>query len=180
MSLEIFTNTSRYNMVTIATLMASLEIWYFPQNTIRPQIILTLILIITIFIDIFNILGQLAGGNHYITPLHIITFFIIILKLMGLNNFLFNVRGSLKTRKYLMRRLRLFLVPLIKPRRMMREIRARIMATSIIQVLISLSYHHHHHYHHHLIIIIIILLLLLLGNINGWILDTIYTSSNSI
>ena len=149
MSLEIFTKTSRYNMVTIATLMASLEIWYFPQNTIRPQIILTLILIITIFIDIFNILGQLAGGDHYITPLHIITFFIIILKLMGLNNFLFNVRGSLKTRKYLIRRLRLFLVPLIKPRRMMREIRARIMATSIIQVLISLSYHHHHHYYYY-------------------------------
>jgi len=134
MILEIFPNTGKINMITIVTLMASLEIWYFPSNTMRPQLVLCLVLAVTLFIDIFHILGQLAG-YHHITPIHIVTFIIMITKLMTLQIFLYQVRGSLKARKYLMRRLRLFLVPLSKPRRMMREIRSRILATEIIQII---------------------------------------------
>ena len=125
----------RYNPVVICSLAGAVEFRYFPEKSVRAQITIALLVLLSCAVDIF----QMGGGN-LINPIIAAVVFQILFKLLLLNAFLRNSQGASRTRKYLNRRFRLFMIPLNQPRRIMRDVRGRIIAIGLMQLAAFISY----------------------------------------
>lgn len=152
----------KYNYIIIITLAASIEFKYFPTSTVYPQIFLCLLYGVSLAFDAFfwskiylmsyrdtsDITEQnnidatsILIINHSLgsAVLSLFTVFILcktivlirFLKLSNNNNF---------TRKYLSRRLRILFPPLRVPRRIMRDIRARLLVAFTMEFISSIAF----------------------------------------
>lgn len=130
---EICVGTPRYNILILLVLLMSDE-FHFPLHTVRPQIVLTLIIVLSVCLDIFYL--------NFITPKtatlsRVLIGYTSVAKLIGLYKLVISRKDA---RKYLVRRVRLFGIPLQLPRRIMRDVRARILAIGILQFFATFAY----------------------------------------
>lgn len=137
MLLLLMPKVQRYNTIILPGLAASIEYKQFPIGSVRPQIIITLSVLLSVAVDIFQIINDRTN----ITSVMVATItLIIICKLALLNAFLRNSQGAMRTRKYLQRRARLFIIPMHEPRRIMRDVRGRLLAIGWLQLVGSLVF----------------------------------------
>lgn len=137
MVLQLMPHVQRYNTVLMPALAAAVEYKHFPQNSVRPQVLIALAILLSIGMDIF----QIANDRTNITPVIVATIVLInMCKIALLNTFLRNSQGAVRTRKYLKRRFRLFIIPLKEPRRIMRDIRGRMLAIGMFQLIGALVF----------------------------------------
>jgi hypothetical protein len=123
MLLQLHPMSQRYNGVIICALSAAIEFKYFTTQSVRAQLTIALIVLLSIAADLFQlIVGRNGGLRIAAASLQ------VVLKLCLLNAFLRNSQGAVRTRKYLYRRFRLFIIPLHQPKRVMRDVRGRIAA----------------------------------------------------
>ena len=93
-------NGPKYNVVVLLGVMASVYFKHFPGNSVRPQLVVTLLTTTSFAADIY-----------YLTlPLHVVTngskaltVVVMVTKVLVLYNFLWLSSGSTKARKYLQR-----------------------------------------------------------------------------
>jgi hypothetical protein len=121
----------------LLTLEASLLFPYFPDRTVRPQLCLALLTLLSFCFDIF-----ITIHFNYSSSLSVLILFIVfsIFKALVFWNYLLNIKGGGKVRKYLDRRLRLFYIPLHQPRRIMRDVRGRFLALGWLQSIAVIGY----------------------------------------
>ena len=124
------------NTVMILLLGAAINFKRFPANFVRPQVSIALITLSSIAVEIVNCMlfgytpSQLTG-----------IIFISIFKLALLISLLYNTTpSSRRARKYLIRRFRLFGLSWQQPQRIMRDVRARLLANGWIHVFASVYY----------------------------------------
>ncbi len=135
MLLQLMPRYQRYNPIIILTIAASVEFKSFPTKSVRPQIAIALASLLSIGVDIFQM------ATEPMPPLIITTIvFVLCFKLLLLNAFFRNSQGAVRTRKYLDRRFRLFFIPLYEPRRIMRDVRGRMLAIGWLHLVASLFY----------------------------------------
>lgn len=138
---EVFNKSPRYNAI-ILTVLVGFRHLKLPRKSIRPQIIIALTAMASILLDILYMLAwsskavkvPLEVAHQVLLPL------IAIAKVFALIIFLYQAPGTSRARKYLSRRFRLFFIPLSEPRRIMRDIRARILAIGWIQFAAVIAY----------------------------------------
>jgi len=134
---EMLKNAPKYNSTTLLVLMASVAFKRFPSNSVRPQILLTVLTVLSIALDIHTfsrppqVVSSAAKG---------LTACVLVCKCLALYYFLWLSEGADRARKYLQRRVRVFLLPVARPRKVMREIRARILALEWIQFVSMVGY----------------------------------------
>jgi hypothetical protein len=114
----------RYNLYLLLTIEASILFPKFPAKSIRPQFCLTVLTILSFGYDIY-----LLCMYYYASRVYIILFSVFLLfKFLVFANFLLHVTGAERIRKYMDRRIRLFYVPCHQPKRIMRDVRGRLLA----------------------------------------------------
>lgn len=110
----------------------------FPVNSIRAQLMLSICTLMSYGWDIFILVRRVNTESIYSYPSVIaIRFFgavMMLSKAILFYEFLQNVQGAQRVRKYLHRRFRLFLFPLEQPKRIMRDVRGRYLALAWLHV----------------------------------------------
>lgn len=125
----------RYNVVVILTIAASVEFKMFPTKSVHAQMGIFLVGFSSIGLDLFQV------STSSMSPLLVATVvFVGFFKALLLNAYLRNSQGAVRTRKYLDRRMRLFYIPLYEPRRIMRDVRGRMLAIGWMHLLAALFY----------------------------------------
>lgn len=125
----------RYNVIIILTIAASVEFKMFPTKSVHAQMGIFLAGFSSIGLDLFQV------STSSMSPLLITTIvFVGFFKALLLNAYLRNSQGAVRTRKYLDRRMRLFYIPLYEPRRIMRDVRGRMLAIGWMHLLAALFY----------------------------------------
>jgi hypothetical protein len=125
----------RYNTIIILALACSVEFSEFPQKTVRPQVIISLSVFLSIGVDVFILVM-----NRFSLFLTISAILLITLKVLLLNVFYRNSPSASRTRKYMDRRVRLFFIPWFQPRRIMRDVRGRMLAIGWLQLVAVILY----------------------------------------
>lgn len=125
----------RYNTIVILALACSVEFSQFPAKTVRPQVVISLSVFLSIGVDVFQLVM-----NRFSLFLTISAVLLIVLKVLLLNVFYRNSPSASRTRKYMDRRVRLFLIPWFQPRRIMRDVRGRMLAIGWLQLVAVMVY----------------------------------------
>lgn len=95
---EIIRHSPQYNTSLLLALMASIAFSSFPKNSVRPQLILTLLTVLSLAID----LKKISQPTRLIsTASKVLTSFVIIAKIYALYDVLTYSPGSARVRKYL-------------------------------------------------------------------------------
>jgi hypothetical protein len=147
----------RYNSVVLLVVMASIAYPNFPKKTVRPQVVISLLVAITWLLDIYFIAHPpRLISNHYKAA----TIIAALSKLLALYDMLWLSKDALRAKKYIHRlalpflidtnttsltsnlhamnrRIRIFFIPCSRPRKVMREARSRVLAAAIIQLVRS-------------------------------------------
>jgi hypothetical protein len=134
--LEIFQAPFRYNLLLLLALEGSILYPKFPSKSVRPQLCLSVIMMISFSFDVYLAYSYYRHSVKLIVLLAIFELF----KSMVFYNFLLNVEGASRVRKYLDRRLRLFYIPLHLPKRIMRDVRGRFLAIGWLQTIALIGY----------------------------------------
>jgi hypothetical protein len=134
--LEIFQAPFRYNLLLLLALEGSILYPKFPSKSVRPQLCLSVVMMISFCSDICLTYSYYRHSVKFIVLLAIFELF----KSMVFYNFLLNVEGASRVRKYLDRRLRLFYIPLHVPKRIMRDVRGRFLAIGWLQAIALIGY----------------------------------------
>lgn len=134
-AMEMLAYNARYNYLLIAVLAAGMRFSY-PLDSLRPQLCTSSAVLLSFLVDAYDLL------NHYNT--NALAAFTLLLgvclcKGLVLLVYLHRIRGARRCRKYLDRRLRLFCIPLTMPRRIMRDIRGRLLALCWLQGAAAMS-----------------------------------------
>jgi hypothetical protein len=94
------TRGPKYNSILLLGLMVSLAFSHFPKNSVRPQLVLTLLVSLSLALD----LQCLLRSSKFISPAcKAFVSFSILGKFLALYDFLWFSEGSLRARKYLIR-----------------------------------------------------------------------------
>lgn len=128
-------HSPRYNTIVMLALVAAVEYPNLPPKSVRPQITLAIITALSCALDVFYLLVNPALAALYKGLLAVT----VAGKGAALYTYLTRARNTLRARKYLVRRVRLFGIPIAEPRRLGRDIRGRFLALAIIQLLCCLS-----------------------------------------
>ena len=140
-SMEVFPNSPRYNAALMVVLTCFRHM-NFPRKSMRSQIVMVLTTLFSIPIDII----YMISWNHTLVQLpsvialQVLLPFVLLGKCVGLITFLRKAPGTRRARRYLARRFRLFLIPLSEPRRIMRDIRGRVLAIGWIHAVAIVAY----------------------------------------
>ena len=97
-----------YNTITLLTTMGMINNALLPSETIRPHLVITCLIISSIFMDIYNIYYLQPDSNNATIFIKVLTTIIMISKVIALYDFLAISAMALKARKYLCR-FRIFL-----------------------------------------------------------------------
>jgi hypothetical protein len=130
-------HTPRYNTATILVLLGAVEFPDFPRKSVRPQVTLALIAGLTFTLDFFYIVANPLLASPGTKALIVAS---SVAKGATLYTYLKQARNTMRARKYLVRRVRLFGVPLAEPRRIMRDVRGRFMALALLQLAVCLAF----------------------------------------
>lgn len=122
--LDVSVTQFKYNLILLLSLEASILYQKFPPKSIRPQMCLSILTIMSYGLDIYSLYHFFATSLSVIIYMSILLFF----KSLSFYNFLLHVKGASRVRKYLDRRFRLFYIPLHQPKRIMRDVRGRLLA----------------------------------------------------
>lgn len=134
---EMFLHNQRYNFVLILALAAAMKFPHFPPSTVRGQLCLSACTLASFGLDIYVLSVHFQTYSSGYSSLLILVAFC---KLVVFYAFLHNISSASRTRKYLDRRLRLFLLPLRAPRRIMRDVRARMLALGWLHLAMVFTY----------------------------------------
>lgn len=126
-----------YNTAVMLVLMVGVGFDSWPTRRMAPQIIISLITGLSAVLDVITIALSPAPPPAWV---RIMTAFVTIAKIVALYSFLMQAQGTLRARRYLWRRLRLFLVPLNEPRRLMKDVRGRMLALGWLHLVCALLY----------------------------------------
>jgi hypothetical protein len=144
-----------YNLYLLLTLEASILFPSFLKSSIRPQLCLSVLTLLSFLLDIYLLLyyqnassfsSTFSSSANPISPpplsiLFIVLFsFFLFFKFLLFSNYLIYIQSASRIRKYLDRRLRLFFFPLKQPKRFMREIRGRFLAIAWLSFFSALFY----------------------------------------
>jgi len=137
---EICQGGATYNVFLLLVLYFAREYSYFPAHTMRPHIVIALITLISIFVDFFTF--TVKEKYEPTQGVKILTGIVVLVKLFALYNFLKNRNDddTVRARKYLNRRFRIFCFPFRLPRRLMREIRNRIIGLEVVQLFLGVVF----------------------------------------
>lgn len=136
---ECTAHSPKYNTMTLLALLVALEYPAFPAKSVRPQITLAVVVGLSLAIDIFYFAQGLV--KPALSALFKLLLAVTVVgKGAALYTFLTRARNTLRARKYLIRRVRLFGIPMVEPRRLGRDIRGRFLALGLIQLICSLCY----------------------------------------
>jgi len=130
-------HTPRYNTATILVLLGAVEFPDFPRKSVRPQVTLALIAGLTFALDFFYVVANPLLASPGTKALIVAS---SVAKGATLYTYLKQARNTMRARKYLVRRVRLFGVPLAEPRRIMRDVRGRFMALALLQLAVCLAF----------------------------------------
>jgi hypothetical protein len=134
-----------YNLYLLLTLEAAILFPSFPKASVRPQLCLSVLTLLSFLLDIYLLLyynnsasfsATYSSSANPLSPPPLSILFIVLFslflffKFLIFSNFLLHIQSASRIRKYLDRRLRLFFFPLKQPKRFMREIRGRFLAIS--------------------------------------------------
>jgi hypothetical protein len=132
---EVMKHGPRHNVVVLLVLMAAFAFPKFPDKTVRPQLVIVLITIVSFILDIIVFADPtLDVGVIAVTAM------VFLAKGLALYQFLWYTKNAAKARKYFIRRVRVFLIPWARPKNIMRELRSRILAIEILQFVCVISY----------------------------------------
>ena len=135
MLMQLLPQLQRYNTLVILGLSASAEFRFFPLKSVRAQLVVSLAVLLSVAMDIWQITVSSFA------PVLIATIvFVMIAKLCLMYIFLRSSQGAERTRKYLNRRFRLFMIPLFEPKRIMRDVRGRMLAIGWMQLIAVFVY----------------------------------------
>ncbi len=148
--IELFPQSPKYNFITLLALVITVKFpfdKFISKNshevvTIRPQILVSCFIIFTIFLDC----KYLLLGEYPVMVMVFVRAVIILCicsKCIFIYEFLVTNRNESyrRARKYLFRRMRIFMLPLgPEPRRLMRDVRARILALGILHLFLGFMY----------------------------------------
>ena len=140
-TMEIFPNSPRYNAALMVVLTCFRHM-NFPRKSMRSQIVMVLTTLFSIPIDIL----YMISWNHVIVKtssviaLQVLLPFVLLGKCVGLVTFLRKAPGTKRARRYLARRFRLFIIPFSEPRRILRDIRGRVLAIGWIHTFAIIAY----------------------------------------
>lgn len=129
-------HSPRYNTIVMLAFLAATEYPNFPARSVRPQITLAIIAALSCALDLFHLLVNPALAA-LLKALLAVT---VAGKGAALYTYLTRARNTMRARKYLVRRIRLFGIPLAEPRRLGRDIRGRFLALGLLQLLCCLCY----------------------------------------
>ena len=135
--IEFFNKSPRYNIFILLVLFASEKFQNFRLKSIRAQVLIALFSLLSIAMDAIYIATISSNYGLYI---RLALAIIIITKVFATRKFLQNASGTMRARKYLIRRIRLFSIPWMPPKRLTREIRGRILAIGWIQLVGTIAY----------------------------------------
>jgi hypothetical protein len=124
------------NTVLILLLGASIKFDRFPERYVRPQVSISLLTGASIAVDVIR-MTIYGYTSSYLAGF----IFISLFKAALLTSLLYNTTAaSRRARKYLVRRLRLFGIFCQQPRRIMRDIRARMLAIGWMELVAAVYY----------------------------------------
>lgn len=134
--LEMYSLSQRYNFTIILALSAAMKFPNFPSQSVRPQLCLSVATLLSLAADGYFL------ATHYLDKraLAVLFCFFLTFKLMVFYAFLHNISAASRVRRLLDRRLRLFGLPCHLPRRIMRDIRGRLLALGWIHLFLSIAY----------------------------------------
>jgi hypothetical protein len=121
-----------YNSAIILMLMVGAGYEDWPARRMGPQIIVSLVAGLSFFMDVVTISLTPAPPPAWIRGLTVVQ---MLAKSFALYGFLMQAQGTLRARRYLWRRMRLFLPPLNEPRRLMKDVRGRMLALTWVHVI---------------------------------------------
>jgi hypothetical protein len=138
--LEILHAGLQLDLFLMLVLVVAITYPDFPSNSVRAQLILSLYTLGSFGWDLFVLIRRIntKSGRYSQGAIIAIQFFAVILMLCKGHifwEFLLNVKGSARVRKYMHRRFRLFLFPFEQPKRIMRDIRGRYLALAWLHVI---------------------------------------------
>ena len=131
--MEVLPQAPRYNVIVLGVLTGYQHLG-LSRKSIRPQIVLALTALGSLALDVMQMVSWSNRWTYVATDTAVVLLLPVLLpavaaaKAVALATFLRRAPGTGRARKYLVRRFRLFFFPLHEPRRIMREIRARILA----------------------------------------------------
>lgn len=134
---EVVAQGPQHNTALLLVLIAGFEFHFFPTNSVRPQLVLSVLVATSFVLDIMLFAQPPQVVND---AAKVLTSFVFLAKGLALYNFLCLSDTGSRAKKYLWRRIRVFFVPLSYPRKPMREIRSRILAIEFLQGGVALGY----------------------------------------
>jgi len=128
-AMEVLPQAPRYNVAVLGVLAGYRHLG-LSRKSIRPQIVIALTALGSLVLDIVQMVSWSNRWTFVATDAVLLTLLpaVAAAKAVALTTFLRRAPGTGRARKYLVRRFRLFFIPLHEPRRVMRDIRARILA----------------------------------------------------
>ena len=122
----------RYNVAILLILVVAENFPSFPVNSIRPQFLIFFLTLLSIIYDGFYLKKYYSPAEssfgESMKIVRVLLAYVIAAKSLALISFLRHATGMEKIRKYLIRRVRVFGIPYAVHRRIMREVRSRVMA----------------------------------------------------
>jgi hypothetical protein len=134
---EVLHQGPQYNTSLLLALIASFEFHFFPTNSVRPQLVMSVLVVASLVLDIMLFAQPPRLVSHAAKALTSIVF---LTKGLALYNFLCVSNTGSRAKKYLWRRIRVFFPPLSYPRKPMREIRSRVLAIEWLQGGVAVGY----------------------------------------
>lgn len=125
----------QYNVIVLVVLMGAFAFPKFPDNTMRPQLVIVLITCVSLLLDVSVFSSPTIG----VAP-KAVTAMVLLAKGLALYQFLWYTKNATKARKYFIRRVRVFLVPWARPKNILRELRSRILAIELLQFAAIIAY----------------------------------------
>jgi len=134
---EITSPGPNYNSAVLITLLGSIQYRHFTKGSVRPQIVLALLVAVSIAMDI----TWFSQRNRvYSIPKKSVLATIGLCKGWALYNVLQHSTEAARARKYIHRRLRVFMYPCSRPRNLLRDIKYRILAIGWLQLVVCIGY----------------------------------------
>ena len=134
---EIYEKSPRYNVALLLAVIYATGFSGFPQKSIRPYIVVFVAITISVVLDV---IAMSHSDSVFRVEGKAVLCGVIVSKLWALYQFLRTGKGTEKARKFIGRRLKIFVLPTAVPKRILRDIRVRILAIEWLQGISGFSY----------------------------------------
>ena len=131
---------TEHHVILFLALSVTESFPHFPSKSVLPQLSIIIFTVVSIILDGMNLVGQGSkSGTHFLSQRNLLTAIIASESVLLLHVMRYGIHMDL-ARKYLIRRLRLLGIPLKVPRRILREIRVRIIVLGLVHAVACLMH----------------------------------------